>query len=145
MRRSLMTLILLLAGSLALTAAQSGQQSIPQQQEREITLTGCLRAGSSPNSFMLDNATPSEMSGQSEYHSEGQSSSPSELARTETDYMLIPEGRVDLQSHVGKKVEVKGEMIGSGAETTTTQPTERGGSQPQVMVRSIREVAQSCD
>lgn len=162
MKRSLMTLFLLLASSLALTAAQSGQQSSSGQHGRDITITGCLQQGSSPDSFMLSNAKSSEMSQRGQYDpsqsqpsAEGQTESgmPAEMARTENDYMLVPEGTVDLRSHIGKRVEITGEMMSpaeSGTESGTTTPSTgratRGMSaQPQVKVHTVREIAQSCE
>lgn len=163
MKKTLMTSFLLLVCSLALMAAQSetDQQNMPSSSEagRKIKISGCLQSGSEPNSYVLNNATPSGMSQPSSQDS-GQSRSqadmgmdPSELARTQTSYTLVPEGNVNLENMVGKKVEVTGKMIQSDYGSSATDPsgrtspshssTEMSG-EPKFQVSSIRQIGQSC-
>ena len=75
---------------------------------------------------------------------------------TTTTYQLVPE-RVELQSHVGQKVEVSGVMIPAGdgdskittrskvngKEEKTTTEVERGKT-AQVKVLSVRPLGESC-
>jgi hypothetical protein len=166
---------------------QTDQQNTPfsSQTGKNVTLTGCLQPGTDPNTYMLNDVTPGdqESSQQQGYNDQGQaradfphqnredrtaddqsqeqnqsqSNMPSEMARTESSYMLIPEGRVDLRSHVGQRVEVSGKMIQttsrtnqisrattpSGQSSSMHSSTEMSG-QPQFRVSSVRQISQSC-
>ncbi len=186
MKKTFMTLFLLLACSLALTAAQyqnqpqtdqdqQDQQNMPSSSQagNKMTFTGCLQSGVEPNSYVLNNVTPSDMSQQSlnqqdqEQQEQAQNpdlnqgqegSQPSELARaSEKSFNLIPEGRVDLKNYIGKRVEVTGKMIQSTSRTTqssrATTPSGQSSSihsstemteQPQFQVSSVRQIASSC-
>jgi len=179
MKKTLAMLFLLSVCSLAVAVAQSpdqpqtGQQTAPSSSHigKNITVTGCLRAGTEPNSYVLHNVTPSDMSQQSSQRdsnypdrdpSQIQDESrvdtmPSEMAKTEDSYTLIPDGRVDLKSHVGERVEVTGKMSESTSRTEqssrATTPAGQSSSihsstemtgQAQFKVSSIRRISQSC-
>jgi hypothetical protein len=180
MKRTILSLFLISACSLAVAQDMQDRSSSHEQQGKRITITGCLQSGTTPNSFMLSNAKSSDMEPQSQSRSEygdqsqnpeqqgqnqpdqmgneSQGQMPSEMARSENNYMLIPEGKVDLKSHIGQRVEITGQMMKSGSKTmeSTESSTPSGSSsssrsssemssaQPQIKVRSIRSVAQSC-
>ena len=150
MRKTFMTLLFRMVCSLALAAGQYGDQPQASPQTapssssmgKSVTIIGCLQSGTEPNSYVLSNAMPSDTSQQSQIRSER---TPSEMARTEDSYTLIPEGRVDLKKHVGHKVEVTGKVAEKSSRTSaqTEQSSEMTGH-PHFKVASIREIAQSC-
>ncbi len=197
MKKTFVTMCLLLACSVALAAAQSqdqDQQNTPpsssSQMGKNVTLTGCLEQGTEPNSFVLNNVNMSELNQQSQYQrrsdqsqdqnipdqSQAQSnepdqnqaqdqsgyesqsgSMPSELARTETSINVIPEGNLDLSSHVGQRVQVTGKISetttrtnqSSRATTPSGQSSEMHSStqmsgQHQLQATSIRQISGSC-
>lgn len=156
MKKTLMTMFMLLAGSLALTAApqsqdqpQTDEQSNPsahsQTSSDRITVTGCLQQGTSPNTYVLNHAMPSNASssygGQTDQDQaradmnqnqnnpdmnmpsdQNQAQMPSEEARTENNsYVLIPGSNVDLKSHIGHQVEITGKMMEGGTTTRSSQ------------------------
>ena len=76
---------------------------------------------------------------------------------TTTSYALLPETTVELQEHVGHKVEVTGVLIpsGKGEATIKTRTKTNGseeknkaevdrGSMPQLKVISVKPLAESC-
>jgi hypothetical protein len=78
---------------------------------------------------------------------------------TSTTYALVPEEKVDLQTHIGHKVEVTGMMIpGGDSKTTTETKVEREGAPdtksketvksdnalPQFRVLSVKDTNESC-
>ena len=79
---------------------------------------------------------------------------------TSTSYALVPEGQVELQTHVGHKVEVTGLMMPAGdSKVTTTTRVDRDDAPdsktketvksdnalPQFRVTSIKSVGESCE
>jgi hypothetical protein len=146
MRKTFMTLFLLLACSAVLAAQSQGQPQSYQpatsssaQMEKSVTLTGCLAAGKDPGTFVLRSVTKSGMNqGQSSQNKSG--AKPSELAKTEPSYALIPEGKVDLKSHLGHKVEVTGMIAESSKSNTSTEMT----GQAELKVSSIRHISSTC-
>ncbi len=173
---------------LASNPLQTDQQSTSSSASdmgKTVTITGCLRSGTSPNSYVLNNVMSSDMSRQSyqrgkdqsenqthgEYgdqgwnrstdtpdlqHSAQSGSTPSEMARAETSYTLIPGKQVDLKSHIGQKVEVTGMMAEASSQMSpnrTPSTTERSSAnhdthwmsgQPHFKVSSIRQLSGSC-
>jgi hypothetical protein len=150
MRRTILTTCFTLACGAALLSAQtasqsqSGQSSSTNQTSTSssrnsgearssakgsVTLTGCLQAGTEPNTFVLNNV--SESGAQSSAHSrESQSTSqagstgsssdrnPSEMARTDTSYVLVPNNKkMDLSQHIGQRVEVTGSLVPGHSKT----------------------------
>jgi hypothetical protein len=199
MEKTLFTLFMLLTGSLALAAAQSQNQpqtdessnpSSNQMSRDRVTVTGCLQRGTSPNTYVLNNATPStsynrsmndenqnqaradvdqnqeqsdqgmnqnQSTNQQDQADQGQM--PSAEARTENNYILIPDtsSHVDLKSHIGHKVEITGKMMGGESRNYTQQRSETAtgqmsrsqssthmGNQPEIKVTSIRHIAEAC-
>jgi hypothetical protein len=99
-----------------------------------VSYTGCVQTGT-------------------EDLSTGQSSSS-------TTYMLVPGETVQVQSHVGHKVEVTGTLIPGGdvksetntkvdrddaKDTKTRTRTESKNSMPQFKVTSIKDLSESCN
>lgn len=115
-----------------------------------VTYTGCVAQGTESRTFVLDKVVPVSRTTTTDLQT-GESNST-------TSYALVPGERVEVQQHVGKKVEVTGTMIPGGdskTETTTKVDREHGGdsktrervetknAMPQFRVTSIRDVG-SC-
>lgn len=136
--RTAMTLFLLLTCSLALGVAQDpnqpqvDQQTSPSssEQAKNVTIVGCLQQGVEADSYVLNNAQKGDM-GQQTYQGQDQTQpegerpdqTPSELARTQDSYKLVPDARVDLKNYVGQRVEISGEIIHS-ADSKTVESTQ---------------------
>lgn len=136
MRTKLFAMLMLVVLCLAPAAlAQMGSQgSGAQDQSSNMTVTGCLQAGTEPNTFMLSNVSmAASESGQT----------PDQMARAESSYMLIPDANVQLRKHIGEKVQVTGMPAQMGGQST--QSPSSGTSQPtQFRVSSIKKIASSC-
>lgn len=138
MRRMLMTAALLL-GSVAMAAPGARAQSsssesktkVKTEHAETVTYTGCVRNGTEARTFVLQNVGNST-------------------------YVLVPE-QVELQEHVGHKVEISGVLIpaGHGDSKVTTRTEVNGkedktkteverGAMPQVKVLSVRPLGESC-
>lgn len=199
MKKTLITMFMLLAGSLALTAApqsqdqpQTDEQSNPSAQSQtnpdHVTITGCLQEGTTPNTYVLNHAMPGKSSslysGQDQNQAradidqnpdmieptdqnqamntpeqnDNNSQMPSAEARAEnSSYILIPESRVDLKSHIGHKVEITGTMVQGSAmnsesqrnnaptgQMSQSQSSMQTSGQPEIKVMSIRHIAETC-
>jgi len=115
-----------------------------------VTYTGCVAAGTESRTFVLDKVVPVSRTTTTDLQT-GESNSS-------TTYALVPGERVEVQQHVGKKVEVTGTMIpGGNSKTETTTRVDRDNApdsktrervetknaMPQFRVTSIRDVG-SC-
>jgi hypothetical protein len=115
-----------------------------------VSYTGCVAAGTESRTYVLDKVVPVSRTTTTDLQT-GESNSS-------TTYALVPGERVEVQQHVGKKVEVTGTMIPGGdskTETTTKVDRDHGGdsktrervetknAMPQFRVTSIRDVG-SC-
>ncbi len=78
-----------------------------------MKMTGCLETtGTEPNTFVLSNISR----GYTRYNQSGEA--PLALARTE-DFVLVPQGDVDLQKHVGQRVKITGWMSDEPVATSS--------------------------
>ena len=104
-----------------------------KSQAKETSLTGCLEAGTVPNTFVLKNVSAET--------SAGSEAKPTELAKTESEYALTAVGKVNLKDHLGHKVEVTGVIMAQ-------KQGKRGGSETTPMsrfrVKSVKEVSTDC-
>ena len=124
------------------------QTKIKTEHAKEMTFTGCLQTGTAAKTYILDRLEPvktTEVVGTS-----GE-------AMTVTKYELVPAEKVELEEHVGHKVEVTGVRIPAGEgdakiKTETKLPgaqeqTETKiakGDTPQFRVISIKQLADTC-
>jgi len=143
----------LVASAMAVNAQDTTVKSKTKSSGGEaqtVTYTGCVAAGTESRSFVLDKVVPVSRTTTTDLQT-GESSSS-------TTYALVPGEKVEVQSHVGKKVEVTGMLIpGGDSKTETTTKTEREhgddsktrtrtetkNGMPQFQVTSIRDVG-SC-
>jgi hypothetical protein len=91
-----------------------------------VTYTGCLRTGTETRSYILQNVVPV---------SRTETTGPAGTV-TSTTYALVPEAKVELQQHVGHKVQVTGVLIPAGqGETKFKSTTKSKGSEKRRRVR----------
>ncbi len=152
MRRYVTTLIVACGCASLLVTAPLAQTSesktkVKAENGKTVTYTGCVQTGTETRTYILNNVIPiakTETTGTSG-------------TVTTTTYALVPEGKVDLQEHVGHKVEVTGVLIPAGkGETKYETKTKTKGSEeetkgevergavPQLKVVSVRPLAESC-
>ena len=120
---------------------------VKSEHGRQVTYIGCIGAGES-QTYILQNVQP--ISKTETTHADG-------TVTTSTTYSLIPEGTVQLQQNVGRRVEVTGVLVDAGhgdakitqrtktngKEEKTTTEVERGPF-PQLKVLSMKPAGGSC-
>jgi hypothetical protein len=133
MRHKAIATSLTLACCIAFALAAQAPSAGTKGQGKEISLTGCLEAGTEPNTFVLKNVSTETAA--------GSEAKPPELAKTESEYTLTPAGKVNLKGHVGQKVEVTGLVMGQ-------KQSKRGESEAahtsHFRVKSIKQVSPDC-
>jgi hypothetical protein len=88
-------------------------------QPQVVTYTGCVQAGTQAKSYVLDKVVPVTKTTTTE-------TPTSRTTTSSTSYVLVPGDTIQVQEHVGKKVEVTGTLIpGGNTRTETTTRTER--------------------
>jgi hypothetical protein len=121
-------------------SAQVPSAQAPASAERgSTTLTGCLKAGPEPDSFILTNiGAGSDTAQKSE-------SAPGELAKTDLSYKLSADSGVKLKDHVGHKVEVTGTLAGKGFSSSPPASTEKPKAEmSNLKVTAIKHISPSC-
>jgi len=109
------------------------------------TFTGCLQTGTEAKTYILDKVAPSKTA-----EVVGTTGETSPVTKVE----LIPSEQVQMQEHVGHKVEVTGALIppGKGVKAESKLPGQEEkteakiekGATPQFRVVSIKQLADSC-
>jgi hypothetical protein len=146
------TAIFVLGCALALYSPARAQTSesktkIKTEHGKTVTYTGCVGSGTETRSYILQNVVPVSTT----------QTTGTGGTTTITTYALVPEGKVELQEHLGHKVEVTGVLIPAGkgdakfrvktktkgGEEETKGEVERG-PMPQLKVISVRPLAESC-
>jgi len=118
---------------------------------KTVTYTGCVQTGTETKTYVLDHVVPVSRT----TRTEGTSGTVS----TTTTYMLIPGEKVELQTHVGHKVEVTGMLIPAGDVKSTTktkidredakdikiqEKAKIDNATPQFRVISVKHLSESC-
>lgn len=157
MKKMLTALWLPVALSVAIAAVGAPKQKQDSSMQgsspssSQITLTGCLQTGTEPNTYVLTNATTS--SAKSKHGGKtGSNQAPSEMARAESSYILVPESGMDLSKHVGHRVRVTGTIEGQGMTSSSSTGQEQAAAGAQMSqtnmarfdVKSIRHVSNTC-
>jgi hypothetical protein len=121
-------------------------------QPQVVTYTGCVATGTETKTYILNKVAPITTTTRVQGLG-GDSTTVS------TEYVLVPGEKVEVQSHVGKKVEVTGMLIPAGntrTETTTkvenedakdTKTVEKSSTKnamAQFRVTSIKDLGESC-
>ena len=157
MKRSFAAFIFALGCSVALVNAQDTKTTtvtkVDGNAAQAVTYTGCVQTGTETKTFILNKVVPVSRS----TTSVGTAGS---TTTTTTTYALVPDQKVELETHVGHKVEVTGMMIPAGdSKTTTTTKIERenapdsksketvktDNAYPQFRVLSVKNLADKCD
>jgi len=107
------TAVLVVAGVVAF--AQAGKA---QEESKEHSITGCLRAGSAPNTYMISNRE-----------------------RGAPRAAVIVSSKQDLAPHLGHKVEIKGTLVpAQEAEADTNLPR----AFHYMNVKAIKTISRTC-
>jgi hypothetical protein len=92
-------------------------------QAKTVSYTGCVGAGTETRTYVLNRAVPVTRTTETV----GTSGS---TTVTETNYMLVPGPTVEVQEHVGHKVEVTGTLVpGGDSKTQSKTKIEREGAE----------------
>jgi len=117
-----------------------------------MTYAGCLGPGTETRTYMLNKVVP--VTTTTETRTPSASSSTSE-----TKYVLVPDEKVEVQSHLGQKVEVTGILLPKGEsrvktetkvdnedakDTNTSTTLKSDNSIPQFKVTSIKSTGETC-
>jgi hypothetical protein len=118
---------------------------------KTVTYTGCVQTGTQARSYILDKVVPISRTTTNE---------ATGATSTTTTYVLVPGERVEVQQHIGHKVEVTGMLIPAGdvkTETKTEIDREDGkdsktketvkteNSMAQFRVTSIKALGETCN
>lgn len=131
-------------------SAQTPPQNPPMQEAKDaakaLTVTGCLKAGDTPDSFMLSDL---KWKDDKAVGTSG-AVTPATPPVAATSLKLIPSASTKLSDHVGHTVEVTG-TIGDKADkapgsAAPTDPAARpsASAQTALNVRNVRMVAATC-
>ena len=118
-----------------------------------VTYTGCMQTGAETRSVILAKVQPVSRSTETSVGTAGVTET------TTTTYALVPDQKVELQTHVGHKVEVTGMMIPAGESKTKTETkieredapdtksketVKSNNPMPQFRVTSVKDLNESC-
>jgi hypothetical protein len=154
MKRLLLLAGLVVAvGSAPLTAQDPAKPTTMTKDS--ITVTGCLQAGTAPDTFTLSNVTQTAAASSATGTTGGATASASATASpkgTDTKYELVAAGNVNLKPHVGHKVEITGTpdtkaTAGTSGTATSTPAPSGGTAKPaakKITVTAVKHVAASC-
>jgi hypothetical protein len=139
MKRTTLAICFTMVCSLALVlyaqAPPPGQT--PSEGKGSMTLTGCLKAGSEPDTFILSNVSGAGTQA-------AQTTAPGELARADVSYKLTADSNVKLKDHVGHKVEVTGTIAKGMTGTAPSSADKPHADMAKLKVTSIKHVSPSC-
>jgi len=162
----------MVAGAQSYPSGQSGQSEQPGWSEsKSMKFTGCLQAGNTPNSFKLTNVQPADIAGSTSGTSgsgttgsgttgsgtAGSGSASGMGSSSLNELELVATGAsVDLNEHVGKRVEITGKAAKkdkdsesmSGTSGTAGQSGTHSGhdnmGKKKVQVTAVRSLGDSC-
>lgn len=120
---------------------------------KTVSYTGCVGAGTETRTYVLSKAIPVTRTTESV-------GTTGTTTVTETSYMLVPGPTVEVQEHVGHKVEVTGTLVPAGdsktqtktkieredaPDTTVKEKTKADNALPRFSVNSIKDTGERCD
>ena len=148
----MLTLALACAFTLGVRAQEiKTETKIKGDDVKTVTFTGCVQPGSEVKSFILAKAVPIRRT----TVTEEPTGTSGVVSTTTTTYALVPAEGVELQTHVGHKVEITGIMTGGdvkretktkteGGETRTEEKIKSDGPLQQFRVVTVKELTESC-
>ena len=122
-------------------------------ESKTVSYTGCVGAGTETRTYVLNKAVPVTRTTES-VGTTGSSTV------TETTYMLVPDQTVQVQEHVGHKVEVTGTLVPAGdsktrskttieregaPDTTVKEKTKADNAMAHFSVTSIKDLGERCN
>jgi hypothetical protein len=122
-------------------------------QPKTVSYTGCVGAGTETRTYVLSKAVPVTRTTET-------IGTTGSTSTTETSYTLVPDQTVQVQEHVGHKVEVTGTLVPAGdSKTQTKTKIEREGAEdstvkekskadnamPRFSVTSIKDLGERCE
>jgi hypothetical protein len=137
-------------GSISLMAQETAK---PQTMTKDsITVTGCLQAGTTPDTFTLSNVTQAAAATSATGTTGATATATATTGQksTDTKYELVASGSVNLKPHVGHKVEItgteaKGAMGTSGSTPSTSAPSGTAKADAKkITVTAVKHVAATC-
>lgn len=131
------------------STSTADQTKIKAEHAQTTSFTGCLQTGTAAKTYILDKAVPTKTT---------EIVGTSGEVTTVTKYELIPAEQIEMQEHVGHKVEVTGVIVPAGKgeakiktesklpgqEEKTEAKIEKGAT-PQFRVVSIKPLGDSCN
>ena len=121
---------------------------------RTVSYTGCVGAGTETKTYVLSKAVPVTRTTTESIGTSGSTTT------TETSYMLVPDQTVQVQEHVGHKVEVTGTLVPGGdsksesrtkierehgEDTTLKSKSKADNAMPRFSVSSIKDLGERCE
>jgi hypothetical protein len=121
----------------------------PSSDSKAVTVTGCLKAGDTADSFILSDLKFGDKKAPGAVGTSGSAPAPAAIASATT--LKLKPGASKLTDHIGHTVEVSGtvaDKADSGASTTPSDPAasprSSAASGPAVEVKSVKMVSDSC-
>ncbi len=124
-------------------SAQSPSSSMDAP--KGVTVTGCLKAGDSPDSFILSDLKFGDKKAPGAVGTSGSAPAPAAIASATT--LKLNPGTAKLTDHVGHTVEVTGAVGAkgdSGAGAPSASPSASASAGPSLDVKSVKMVSESC-
>jgi len=121
---------------------------------KTVMYTGCVGAGTETKTYVLNKVVPVTRT------TESVGTSGTKTITETTSYMLVPGETVEIQQHVGHKVEVTGTLIPAGdsktetktkveredaKDTTVKETVKSDNAMPQFRVTAIKDLAERCE
>jgi hypothetical protein len=122
-------------------------------QAKTVSYTGCVGAGTETRTYVLSKAIPVTRTTETV-------GTAGSTTITETSYLLVPGQTVQVQEHVGHKVEVTGTLVPAGDsktesktkieregadDTTVKEKTKADNAMPRFSVTSIKDLGERCE
>jgi len=122
-------------------------------QPKTVSYTGCVGAGTETRTYVLSKAVPVTRTTET-------IGTTGSTTITETSYMLVPGQTVQVQEHVGHKVEVTGTLVPAGdsktqtkttierddaPDTTVKEKSKTDNATPRFNVTSIKDLGERCN
>jgi hypothetical protein len=131
-------------------SAQSPSYEPKDTAKGGVTVTGCLKAGDSADSFILSDLKFSDKKAPGAVGTSGSAPAPAAIASATT--LKLNPGSAKLTDHIGHMVEVTGAVgsksdMGAGAGAAPSASPSAGASAssgPSLDVKSVKMVSESC-
>jgi hypothetical protein len=148
MRKTLtFSFALALAFAVAVAAqSQQGEKSMRSDKSKNVTVTGCLQSGMSPESYTLTNITW-DKGGMSGEH-KGTAGHEGMSGDKKMTLELMPAATTDLKPHVGHKVQVTGMLMDEKSAGQGRQEETRGTAgeemKHKLKVSTFKHISETC-